>query len=59
MNTKSNPHLREGRSHASRLTVDLPRETLTALKIHAAAHETTIREVVTDLVRREIKGVRT
>lgn len=33
-----------------RLTVDLPRGTLTALKIHAAQREMTIREVVTDLV---------
>lgn len=45
---------RDGRSYASRLTVDIPKTTLTALKIHAAQHDTTIREVVTDLIEREI-----
>lgn len=45
---------RERRSHADRLTVDLPSGTLTALKIHAARRETTIRAVVTSLIQREI-----
>ncbi len=39
---------------ADRLTVDLPSATLTALKVHVAQHKTTIREVVTDLIEREI-----
>jgi len=56
MNTKNDPRLRERRSHVSRLTVDLSKETLTALKIHAAARERTIRDVVTDLVTKEVKG---
>jgi hypothetical protein len=42
------------RDRADRLTVDLPAGTLTALKIHAARQETTIREVVTDLIEKEI-----
>ncbi|MBB3743510.1 hypothetical protein FHX10_003009 [Rhizobium sp. BK591] len=37
-----------------RLSVDLPSGTLTALKIHAARQETTIREVVTDLIKKEL-----
>ncbi|MCZ7932351.1 hypothetical protein O9X90_08515 [Agrobacterium leguminum] len=43
------------RSRADRLTVDLPSGTLTALKVHAAQHEMTIREVVTSLVQKAIK----
>ena len=51
----SNHHARPSRrERADRLTVDLPAGTLTALKIHAAQRETTIREVVTDLIEREI-----
>ncbi|MGO6813388.1 hypothetical protein ACCS67_00700 [Rhizobium brockwellii] len=46
---------REGRSYASRLTVNIPKETLTALKIHAAQRDTTIREVVTDLIHDAIE----
>lgn len=42
------------RDRAERLTVDLPAGTLTALKIHAAQRDTTIREVVTNLIEREI-----
>lgn len=42
---------RERRSHTSRLTVDLPSGTLTALKIHVARRETTIRAVVTSLIQ--------
>lgn len=45
---------RERRSHADRLTVELPSGTLTALKIHVARRETTIRAVVTTLIQREI-----
>ncbi len=45
---------REGRSRASRLTVTIPKDTLTALKIHAAQHETTIRGIVIDLIENEI-----
>jgi hypothetical protein len=56
MNTRNEPHLRERRSHASRLTVELTQETMTALKIHAATRQKTIREVVTDLVRKEVEG---
>lgn len=43
------------RGRADRLTVDLPSGTLTALKVHAAQHEMTIREVVTTLVQKAIK----
>ncbi|RCW23173.1 hypothetical protein DFR48_10742 [Ciceribacter lividus] len=42
------------RGHADRLTVNLPAGTLTALKVHVAQHKTTIREVVTNLIEREI-----
>jgi len=45
---------RDRRSHADRLTVDLPSGTLMALKIHVARRETTIRAVVTSLIQREI-----
>jgi hypothetical protein len=38
-----------------RLSVDLPTGTLTALKVHAAHHEMTIREVVTTLVQKAIQ----
>jgi hypothetical protein len=38
----------------ARLSVDLPSGTLTALKVHAAQRETTIREVVTSLVQKAI-----
>ncbi len=59
-NDTSNPLRRDRRSRAERLTVDLPTGTLTALKIHVAQRETTIREVVTNLVQNEIfqKGTR-
>ncbi|MQX78117.1 hypothetical protein [Sinorhizobium medicae] len=53
-NDDRNPPRRDRRSRAERLTVDLPAGTLTALKIHVAQRETTIREVVTNLVRQEI-----
>lgn len=49
-----NPPRRDQRSRAERLTVDLPAGILTALKIHVAQRETTIREVVTGLVQKEI-----
>lgn len=39
-----------------RLTADLPPGTLTALKVHAAHREVTIREVVTNLIQRELEG---
>lgn len=39
---------------ADRLTVDMPPGTLAALKVHVAQRETTIREVVTNLVKMEI-----
>ncbi|MBN9054544.1 MAG: hypothetical protein J0H80_12380 [Rhizobiales bacterium] len=57
MGTKSrnNPLLREGRSRAERLTVELPTGTLMALKIHAAQRETTIRAFVTSLVQTALK----
>lgn len=45
---------RDRRSFADRLTVDLPTGTLTALKIHVAQRETTIRAVVTSLIKKEI-----
>ena len=45
---------RDRRSLAERLTVDLPAGTLTALKIHVARRETTIRAVVTALIQKEI-----
>lgn len=62
METKSrnNPLRREGRSRAERLTVELPTGTLTALKIHAAQRETTIRAFVTSLLQKALtqKGKR-
>lgn len=48
MTNPKNPHSRE------RLTVDLPPGALTALKIHAAQRESTIRAVVKDLVQTAI-----
>ena len=54
MNT--NPGDPEDTSRGKRLTVDLPAGTLAALKIHVAQRETTIREVVTSLLIKEIKG---
>lgn len=51
----SDPQARPSRrDRADRLTVNLPAGTLTALKIHVAQRETTIREVVTDLIERAI-----
>lgn len=55
MNTNRNAHQRDRRSYVSRLTVVLPAETMTALKIHAAAHRMTIREIITDMVQRELE----
>jgi len=53
MGTKSRNNLlrRDERSRAERLTVELPPGTLTALKIHVAQRETTIRALVTSLVQ--------
>lgn len=51
---KTNFRNAKGTSRGNRLTVDLPAGTLAALKIHVANRETTIREVVTRLVRKEI-----
>ncbi|WP_313195367.1 hypothetical protein [Shinella zoogloeoides] len=42
------------KKNTDRLTVDLPPGVLTALKIHVARHKTTIREVVSALVKKEI-----
>jgi hypothetical protein len=42
------------RDRTERLTVDLPAGMLTAVKIHAAQQEATIREVVTLLIEKEI-----
>ena len=52
--SRNNTRPREGRSHASRLTINIPKGTLTALKIHVARRETTIREIVTNLIQKEI-----
>ncbi|MET4687669.1 hypothetical protein [Sinorhizobium fredii] len=52
--SRNNTRPREGRSHVSRLTINIPKGTLTALKIHVAQRETTIREIVTDLIEKEI-----
>ncbi|MGO8332108.1 hypothetical protein ACC778_08280 [Rhizobium ruizarguesonis] len=46
--------LPKNRHPRERLSVDLPSGTLTALKIHAALQETTIREVVADLIKKEL-----
>ncbi|MGX5722829.1 hypothetical protein [Shinella zoogloeoides] len=46
---------RGGRSFARKLTVEMPAETLTALKIHAAQRQTTVRQIVTRLVAAEIE----
>ena len=53
--SKNNPRRREGRSYVERLTVELPTGTLTALKIHVAQRETTIRALVTGLVQTALK----
>ncbi|MBB2828169.1 UNVERIFIED_ORG: hypothetical protein GGI63_004637 [Rhizobium esperanzae] len=54
MEPMDNPLPRERRSRAERLTVSLPKGTLTALKIHAAQREMTIRDIVTRLVQTAI-----
>ena len=46
---------RSRRSHARRLTVDLPAETFAALKIHVARNETTIRAIITALIQTHIE----
>ncbi|QWW74274.1 hypothetical protein [Agrobacterium pusense] len=51
----NNPLRRDGRSRAERLTVELPTGTLTALKVHVAQRETTIRAFVTDLLKTVLK----
>lgn len=53
--TMNNPLRRDGRSRAERLTVELPTGTLTALKVHVAQRETTIRAFVTDLLKTVLK----
>ncbi|WP_331373411.1 hypothetical protein [Sinorhizobium chiapasense] len=53
-NSRNNTLQRDERSHASRLTVTIPKGTLTALKVHVARRDTTIREMVTGLIEREI-----
>lgn len=53
--TMNNPLRRDGRSRAERLTVELPAGTLTALKVHVAQRETTIRAFVTDLLKTVLK----
>lgn len=45
---------RHRRDCVSRRSVILPRDTLMRLKIQAAQHETTIRDVVTDLITNKI-----
>jgi hypothetical protein len=50
----SSPVATERQRRADRLTVDLPIGTLTALKIHAAQNQTTIRDVVTALIQKEV-----
>lgn len=47
----NSPLSRDRRSHAERLTVDLPAGTRMALKIHAARNQTTIRELIVSLVQ--------
>lgn len=42
------------RADIARLSVTLPRDTLMQLKIHAAQNETTIRDLVTDLVTKKV-----
>lgn len=53
---KADPRDQKNTSRGKRLTVDLPSGTLAALKIYVAQRETTIREVVTSLLIKEIKG---
>jgi hypothetical protein len=52
--SENTARLRDRRSHVRRLTVDLPKGTLSALKIHAIQRETTIREFVTDLIQNAV-----
>lgn len=42
-------------ANIARLSVTLPRKTLVQLKIHAAQHETTIRDIVTNLIIKQIE----
>ena len=54
MNTNRSAQPRDRRSYISRLTVVLPSETMTARKIQAAARRMTIREIISDLVQKEL-----
>ncbi len=45
---------RQRRDCVARLSVSMPRDTLMRLKIHAAQQETTIRDIVTDLITKKI-----
>lgn len=47
--------IHETKHPRERLTVDLPSGTLTALKVHAAQRELTIREVVVTLLQKTLK----
>jgi hypothetical protein len=54
------PSLRQAdrgrRADIARLSVTLPRDTLMQLKIHAAQHQATMRDVVADLIQKELGG---
>ncbi len=43
------------RADMARLSVTLPRHTFVQLKVHAATHETTIRDFITDLITKKIE----
>lgn len=45
---------RGGRSFTRKMTVEMPIAVLTELKIHAARRQTTVREIVVALVKKEI-----
>lgn len=54
VNIENTSQARGGRSIARKMTVEMPTSVLTELKIHAARRQTTVREIVVALVKKEI-----
>ncbi|MEW9616568.1 hypothetical protein AB3G45_22425 [Shinella sp. S4-D37] len=53
--TENTAQGRGGRSFARKMTVEMPAETLTALKVYAARRQTTVREIVIEAVGNHLK----
>jgi hypothetical protein len=55
VNIGNTAQVRGGRSIARKMTVEMPAETLTALKVYAARRQTTVREIVIEAVGNHLK----